>query len=96
MCALLQDGLRAIVEDNRRLNLIENIWTQCLEKELTQKIHTACELLHCNINNPGYRRHLYAFVTHVTESEKTKLEGMSELGAVAALSRLLGCGGTIK
>lgn len=85
----LQDGLRIIVEDGGQFQLTENIWMERLDKELGQKIQNACEPRHYNISDAGYDRHLYAFVKRVTESEKTRFEGMSELGAVVALSRLV-------
>jgi hypothetical protein len=85
----LKDGLRVIVEDGGRFQLSETVWMERFDKELGLRIETACDPPHFNINKAGYDRHLYAFVKRVTEPEQTKFEGMSELGGLVALSRLV-------
>jgi hypothetical protein len=85
----LQNGLRVIVEDSGRFQLSENIWIERFDRELGQKIQTACDPPHYKINSAGYDRHLYGFVKRVTEPEKSKYEGMSELAGLVALSRLV-------
>jgi hypothetical protein len=85
----VQDGLRVIVEESERFQLTEDIWMERFDRDLGQRIQTACEPQHFNISSAGYDRHLYAFVKRVTKPEKSKYEGMSELAGLVALSRLV-------
>jgi len=85
----VQNRLRVIVEHGERFHLTENIWMERFDRDLGQRIQTACEPPHFNVSNLGYDRHLYAFVKRVTEPEKFKHEGLSELAGLIALSRLV-------
>lgn len=85
----MQHGLRVIVEDSGRFQLTENIWMERFDQDLGQRIQTACEPPHFNISSAEYDRHLYAFVKRVTEPERSRYEGMSELAGLVALSRLV-------
>ena len=85
----MQDGLRVIVEDSGRFHLTENIWMERFDRDLGQRIQTSCEPPHFNMSSAVYDRHLYAFVKRVTEPEKSKYEGMSELAGLVAFSRLV-------
>jgi hypothetical protein len=70
-------------------HLSADIWVERFDKELGKKIQTACDPAHYNIKDAGHDRHLYAFVERVLTPEKRKHEGMSELSALIALSRLV-------
>jgi hypothetical protein len=85
----LQDDLRVIVGNTGRFQVSEDIWMERFDRDLGLRIQTACEPPHFNIGNTGYDRHLYAFVKRVTEPEKSKYEGISELAGLIALSRLV-------
>lgn len=79
-----------VVTDARsRFDLSGDIWIERLDEELAKHIQTACEPSHHNIDKHPYDRHLYAFVRRVPDVEKGRYEGMGELFAVAALSRLI-------
>src|SRR5271156_980518 len=79
-----------IVADGRsRFDLSDDIWIERLDEELAIHIQTACEPPHYNIKKHPYDRHSYAFVRRIPDLEKTKYEGMGELFALAALSRLV-------
>ena len=78
-----------VAEDRNRFDLIGDIWIERLDEELAKHIQTACEPSHYNIDNFPYDRHLYAFVRRVPDVEQSRYEGMGELFAVAALSRLV-------
>jgi hypothetical protein len=88
--AEVKTGARVVVETgDPPFQLTDNIWMERFDKDLGEKIQTACDPSHYNISSAGYDRHLYAFVKRITEPEKSKYEGMSELAAVVALSRLV-------
>jgi hypothetical protein len=79
-----------IVRDSDpRFQLTHDIWIERLDKELAKNIQTACEPRHYNINNAGYDRHLYGFFRRVSTVEKSRYEGLSDLHALIALSRLV-------
>lgn len=85
-----QTGSPIIVQNGKsRFDLSDNIWIEKLDEQLAKNIQTACEPPHYKISSAGYDRHLYAFVRPVPPTEKTNYEGMSELHAVIALSRLV-------
>jgi len=69
--------------------LAEDIWIEQLDEQLARSIQKACEPPHYNITTSESDRHLYAFVRRVTSTEKINYQGMDELLAVAALSRLI-------
>jgi hypothetical protein len=88
--AEVKAGARVIVETGEPpFQLTENIWMERFDKDLGEKIQTACDPSHYKIKSAGYDRHLYAFVKRITEPEKSKYEGMSELAGLVALSRLV-------
>ena len=83
-------GARVIVEEGDTPFCFTNdIWMERFDKELGKKIQTACDPPHYNISDVGYDRHLYAFVKRSSTHETSKFEGMSELHALVALSRLV-------
>jgi len=85
-----QVGSPIIVRNgNSRYDLSDDIWIEKLDEQLAKNIQTACEPAHYRIDSAAYDRHLYAFVRPVPLTEKTNYEGMSELHAVIALSRLI-------
>jgi hypothetical protein len=86
-----QDKIHPLIvrDTNPRFDLTPEIWIQRLDEQLAKNIQTACEPPHHNIDNVGYDRHLYAFVRRVPSVEKDRHEGMSELHAAVALSRLV-------
>ncbi len=81
-CVIVQDG-------DAPLYFTNDIWMERFDKDLGKKILGACEPRHHNISDAGYDRHLYAFVKRVTEPERSKFEGMSELSSLVTLSRLV-------
>jgi len=81
---------RVIVEEgDAPFRLTNDIWMERFDKELGKKIQNACDPCHYNINDAGYDMHLYAFVKRIAAPEKSKFEGMTELSALVALSRLV-------
>ena len=72
-----------------RFDLGSDIWIEKLDEQLAKNIQTACEPPHYKISSTGFDRHLYAFVRPVPSTEKTNYEGMSEIHAAIALSRLV-------
>ena len=84
------NGSPLIVSDaSTHFQLSEDIWIERLDERLAKNIQQACEPAHYKINNAGYDRHLYAFVRRANTGEKSKYEGMSDLHALIALSRLV-------
>src|ERR1700683_2749180 len=82
-------GSRLIVHGgSSRFDLSSDIWVERLDEGLAKNIQSACDPPHHYINNIGYDRHLYAFVRRVP-IEKSNYEGLTELHALIALSRLV-------
>jgi hypothetical protein len=69
--------------------LSDDIWIERLDEQLAKHIQKACEPPHYDIDSVEQDRHLYAFVRRVSAVEKSNYEGMDELLAVVALSRLI-------
>ena len=69
--------------------LNDDFWIEKLDEQLAIHIQAACDPPHYGINNDQTDRHLYAFVRRVSEVETSQYEGMDELHAVVALSRLI-------
>lgn len=87
---LQQDTAPLVVSDaNRRFELSNDIWIERLETELAKHVQSACEPPNYGINNVPNDRHMYAFVRRLPEHEVTNHEGVNDLFAVAALSRLV-------
>jgi hypothetical protein len=85
-----QSGSPLIVRDgSNRFTLTNDIWIERLDEQFATNIQKACQPPHYNMDDAGHDRHLYAFVRRATAGEKTKYEGMSELHALIALSRLV-------
>lgn len=86
-----QDKLFPMIvrDSNKRFDLSDDFWIERLDEELAENIQKACEPAHHNTNIILHDRHLYAFVCRVPSNEKTRYEGLSELHAVVALSRLV-------
>lgn len=78
-----------VAEDRSRFDLSDDIWIEKLDVEFAKHIQMACEPPHYNIPSDPYDRHLYALVRRVPDVERSRYEGMEELFAVAALSRLV-------
>jgi len=79
-----------IVRDSQpRFNLSNDIWIERLDEQFAKNIQKACEPPHHNIDDARFDRHLYAFVRRVPGVEKSKYEGMTDLHATIALSRLV-------
>ena len=79
-----------IVRDSQqRFDLTNEIWVERLDEQLAKNIQKACQPPHHNIQDVGFDRHLYAFVRRVPAVEKSKYEGMTDLHATIALSRLV-------
>jgi hypothetical protein len=84
-----QNGPPLVVANAARVMLTDDIWIERLEEQLAKNIQRACEPPHYNISVVAQDRHLYAFVRNVPASEKSNHEGMDDLFATAALSRLV-------
>ena len=69
--------------------LNDDFWIEKLDEQLAIHIQAACDPPHYGINNDQTDRQLYAFVRRVSEVETSQYEGMDELHAVVALSRLV-------
>jgi hypothetical protein len=82
-------GSPLVVTGGNRFALSDDIWIERLEEELAKDIQRACEPPHYNVGSVVHERHLYAFVRRVPAFEKSSYEGMDELLAVVALSRLI-------
>ena len=79
-----------VVDDkNPRFDLSDEIWIERLDQQLAKNVQTACEPPHYGIQTIQSDQHLYAFVRRVPTKESTRYEGMSELHATIALSRLV-------
>ena len=79
-----------IVRDSQpRFDLSGEIWIERLDEQFGKNIQKACQPPHLNIQDVGFDRHLYAFVRRVPAVEKSKYQGMTELHATIALSRLV-------
>lgn len=72
-----------------RFDLDDDIWIEKLEVQCAKNIQKACDAPHHNIVREEQDMHLYAFVRRVPEIEKTRYEGLEDLFAVTALSRLI-------
>lgn len=84
------NGARLVVRAGEgRFELTNDIWIERLDEELAAHIQEACEPPHYNFNNVGHDRHLYAFVRQLPAPETSRYEGMSQLIAAVALSRLI-------
>ena len=85
-----QSGARLVVSDTTKsFSLRDDIWIERLDKELATNIQKACEPPHFNIDSVEQDRHLYALVRRAPPIETSPHEGMTELFATAALSRLI-------
>ena len=86
-----QPGFSPIIaRDSRpRFDLSDEIWVERLDEHLAKNIQKACQPPHHNVQDVGFDRHLYAFVRRVPTVEEPKYEGMTELQATIALSRLV-------
>ena len=79
-----------IVRDSQpRFDLSDEIWIERLDEQFAKNIQKACQPPQHNIQDVGFDRHLYAFVRRVPTVERSKYEGMTELHATIALSRLV-------
>ena len=83
------DSPLVVTDVAKRFVLSDEIWLERLDEQLAKNIQKACEPPHYNIDSEGRDRHLYAFVRQIPDVEKSRYEGMSELFAVVALSRLI-------
>ena len=77
-----------VVLGSGRFALNDDFWIEKLDEQLAIHIQAACDPPHYGINNDQTDRHLYAFLRRVPEAETSLYEGMDELHAVVALSRL--------
>lgn len=84
-----QRGQRLIVKDGERFSLRDDLWIERLDEAVAKNIQTACEPPHFKIKTERYDRHLYAFVRRVPVGEKKKHDGLNDVFAVIALSRLI-------
>ena len=84
-----KSGSQLIVRNRRRFQLTDDIWIERLGKRIAKRVQRACDPPHHNIRSIDPDRHLYAFIRRVAGVEKTKYEGVTELNAVIALSRLI-------
>ena len=82
-------GPPLVVTGTNRFALSDEIWIERLDEQLAKRIQKACEPPHYKIESIEQDRHLYAFLRRVSDAEKSKYEGMEELRAVIALSRLI-------
>ena len=79
-----------IVQKNgERFELRDDIWIERLDEEFSKNIQKACEPPHFNIDVEPSDRHLDAFVRRVPKTETRTHEGLAELVATIALSRLI-------
>jgi hypothetical protein len=88
-CVEERDGPQLVVKDKFRFTLNEDIWIERLDQKLATQVQRACEPPNYNIDGYEKDRHLYALVRRVPEIETSRNEGMDELFAVSALSRLI-------
>ena len=86
--AEIEAGARLVIGEGEIFQLDEDIWIERLGKQLATRIQRACEPPHYGIGSGEDDRHLYAFVRRVRTSDKG-YEGLGELHAVLALSRLV-------
>ena len=78
-----------VVSGFGRFALNDDFWIEKLDEQLAIHIQAACDPPHYGINNDQTDRHLYAFLRRVPTVEASQYEGMDELHAVVALSRLV-------
>ena len=78
-----------VVEGSNSFVLNDDFWIEKLDEELAIHIQQACDPPHYRINNDPKDRHLYALLRRVADVEASQYEGMDELHAVVALSRLI-------
>ncbi len=76
-------------DENNSFTLGGEISIRRLDEQLARNIQRACDPPHHGINNEVHDRHLYAFVRPVPTSERSSYEGLTDLGGVIALSRLI-------
>lgn len=80
----------AVRRDSRIFRLSDDFWIEKLEAGFASNIQRACEPAHYPAQTaPQADRSLYAFVRRVPERESRRYEGMEDLFAVTALSRLV-------
>jgi hypothetical protein len=84
-----KSGSPLVVTGSDHFVLSEDIWIERLDEQLAKHIQKACEPPHYKIDSIEQDRHLYAFVRRASAVEKSNYEGMEELFAVIALSRLI-------
>lgn len=85
-----RSAARLVVSDTtKRFSMRDDIWIERLDKELATNIQKACESPHFNIGTVEQDRHLCALVRQAPPIETSPHEGMTELFATAALSRLI-------
>jgi hypothetical protein len=83
-------GAQLIVHDkNPRFTLNEDFWIDRLDAAFSKEVQEACQPRHKNVSNALGGNGLYAFVRKAAGPEKSKYEGMSQLHALIALSRLV-------
>ncbi len=82
-------GPPLVAADRGRFALSNDVWIQRLDEELAKRIQRACEPPHYKIDRVDLDRHLYAFVRRAPAAEERNYQGMEELFAVIALSRLV-------
>jgi hypothetical protein len=85
-----KSGSPLVVRNGRnRFVLRDDIWIERLDEQLAKNIQHACQPPNYGMDDADYDRHLYAFVRRVPNIEKSSYEGMADLHAVIALSRLV-------
>ena len=82
-------GAPPLVTAKGRFPLSDDTWIESLDEDTAKHIQTACEPPHFNIGTQPYDRHLYAFVRRAPMIEKGIYEGLENLFAVIAMSRLI-------
>ena len=80
---------RPVAMDGARFFLSDDTWIERLDEETALHIQTACEPAQYRIDNVVHDRHLYAFLKKVPKVETVRYEGLNELHALVALSRLI-------
>ena len=78
-----------VIVTGGRFALSDDIWIERLDEQTAKNIQKACEPPHFNIRVDEHDQHLYAFIRRVPAVENRKYEGLEQLFAVLALSRLV-------
>ncbi len=82
-------GPPSVVAGSDRFLLNDDFWIERLDGQLAVRIQESCDPPNYGINADQVDRHLYAFLRRVPDVEESQYEGMDELHAVVALSRLV-------